>query len=172
LKQEAALRGGLLCFGKKRNGAEMILDHLSNASQYVRLHPGFASAFESLAHQNWAQQDVGRYPIVADRLYINVDETEGRGRDGAVLEAHQSFIDIQLTVGGCEEIGWRDLASCLRPRGAFDAKRDIVFYDEPPLSWVVVPPGYFAVFFPSDAHAPLAGRGPLKKTVAKVAAKW
>jgi beta-galactosidase beta subunit len=32
-----------------------------------------------------------------------------------------------------------------------------------------VPAGHFAIFFPEDAHAPLAGEGHLVKAVVKVA---
>jgi beta-galactosidase beta subunit len=35
---------------------------------------------------------------------------------------------------------------------------------------VAVPPAHFAIFFPEDAHAPLAGRGMLKKAIVKIAA--
>jgi beta-galactosidase beta subunit len=31
-----------------------------------------------------------------------------------------------------------------------------------------VPTGHFAIFFPEDAHAPMAGEGPMYKLVAKV----
>lgn len=150
----------------------MILDHLSNIQKYVRCHPGFAQAFELLAQPHWAKQPAGRYEIIAQKLYISVDEARGRGRAGAVLEAHRAFVDIQVIVSGCEEIGWRDTASCKRMRGAFDPDRDMAFYDDEPHSWLVVPEGYFAIFFPTDAHAPLAGTGAVRKIVVKVAADW
>jgi beta-galactosidase beta subunit len=37
------------------------------------------------------------------------------------------------------------------------------------MTWVAVPPGSFAIFFPHDAHAPLGGEGRVKKAVVKVA---
>lgn len=150
----------------------MILDHQSKFSQYLSCHPGFAKALEAFAQTDWANRPVGRYEIAARKLYIIVEEARGRGRAGAVLEAHRAFMDIQLIVSGCEEIGWRDVASCRQARCAFDEDRDVVFYDDTPSAWFTVPPGCFAVFFPADAHAPLAGSGSVRKIVVKVAADW
>ena len=45
------------------------------------------------------------------------------------------------------------------------------FGDKPDL-WFSLPPGSFAIFFPSDAHAPLAGAGKTMKAVVKIAVKW
>ena len=85
--------------------------------------------------------------------------SEGRGRTDARLESHRRYIDIQLTLDGDEEIGWRPLSLCRAPVAPFDEQRDIRFYDDAPDSWVAVPPGRFAIFFPDDAHAPLARNG-------------
>jgi beta-galactosidase beta subunit len=45
---------------------------------------------------------------------------------------------------------------------------DIGFVKDQPTLWIPVPPGSFAVFFPEDGHAPLAGDGPLRKIVLKI----
>jgi biofilm protein TabA len=37
---------------------------------------------------------------------------------------------------------------------------------------VATPPGTFAIFFPEDAHAPMAGEGLIHKVVVKVAVDW
>ena len=100
-----------------------------------------------------------------------LDRQDGRGREGARLEAHRRYIDIQYTIGGDEEIGWTSFASCQVPDGAFDAAKDIGFFGDAPSAWLRVPAGSFAIFFPEDAHAPLAGRGALVKAIVKVAVK-
>jgi beta-galactosidase beta subunit len=46
-----------------------------------------------------------------------------------------------------------------------------LFGDRPEL-YFTLPPGCFVVFFPSDAHAPLAGNGKVLKAVVKIAVKW
>jgi biofilm protein TabA len=151
----------------------MILDTLDHLERYVALHPSFARAFAFVAAADWAALAPGavsvRHAIDGDRIYVLIDEKDGRGRDGARFEAHRRYIDIQVTLGGAEEIGWRPLADCRQPAGPFDTAKDIVFFEDRADTWLSVPPGSFAIFFPSDAHAPLAGRGPLKKAVVKIA---
>jgi biofilm protein TabA len=147
----------------------MILDALAHAERYVGLHPAFLRAFEFLGRPDLALLAAGRHEIDGDRLYVSIDHKEGRGRDGARLESHRRYIDIQFTIEGDEEIGWTPVAACASPAGLHDDSRDIRFYDDRPQTWMAVPPGRFAVFFPEDAHAPLAGRGLLKKAIAKIA---
>ncbi|MCZ7593293.1 MAG: YhcH/YjgK/YiaL family protein [Kiritimatiellae bacterium] len=137
----------------------MIVAKLEDCGRFLHLHPGFAAAFRFLQEEELAALPAGRRELVADKLYVNVDHVDGRRREGAVLEIHKKFIDIQYTVSGAEVMGWRDFASCANWREPFDETRDIGFLNDQPFSWFSVPPGYFAIFFPEDAHAPLAGRG-------------
>ena len=151
----------------------MILDTLRQSGRYTALHPAFARAFEFLAGADWAALAPGaasvRHVIDGDRMYVAIDQKDGRGRDGARLEAHRRYIDIQVTIDGAEEIGWRPLAGCRQPADTFNDANDIGFFDDRPETWVSVPPGSFAIFFPDDAHAPLAGHGPVKKAIVKIA---
>jgi biofilm protein TabA len=147
----------------------MILDTLGCGARYISLHPAFLRAFEFLGRPDLPLLGAGRHVVDGDRLYVSIDHKEGRGRDGARLESHRRYIDIQFTIEGAEEIGWTPVEACAAPDGPFDESRDIRFYEDRPQTWVTVPPGRFAVFFPEDAHAPLGGRGLLKKAIVKVA---
>lgn len=147
----------------------MILDLLVQSGRYAGLHPGFPRAFAFLAATDLAALPPGKHPIDGDRLYVSIDHKDGRGRDGAKLEAHRRYIDIQLTIDGDEEIGWLPLAACGSPPAGFDESKDVGFFDVPVTTWLAVPRGAFAIFFPDDVHAPLAGRGPLKKAIVKIA---
>lgn len=164
----------------------MILDRLSGWRRYASLHAGFTAAFQALAEPRTADLPAGRHVIDGDRLYLVIGREQGRGRDGAKLESHRRYIDIQLTLAGQEEIGWLPLADCVARVGRassfasadgnldvpYDASRDITFYSARPETWLAMPPGTCAIFYPDDAHAPLAGRGALVKAVAKVAVEW
>jgi biofilm protein TabA len=147
----------------------VIIDAGAHSHRYTCLHPLFERAFRYLADTDLRALAPGRHPIDGDRLYVSIDHKPGRGRDGARLEAHRRYIDIQYTIEGDEEIGWMPLAECGRPDVAYDETRDIAFFDGRPATWLAVPTGTFVVFFPEDAHAPLAGRGLLKKAIMKVA---
>ncbi len=149
----------------------MILDALAEWRRYAAVHPDLPRAFEFLQRADLASLPPGKHAVDGERVYVLIDDREGRGREGAQLEAHRLYLDVQLTIDGNEEIGWRPLAGCRRATGAFDAGRDIGFFDDRPETWLAVPPGHFAVFFPADAHAPLGGRGALRKAIAKVAVR-
>jgi YhcH/YjgK/YiaL family protein len=156
----------------------MVLDTLAHSQRYASLHPMFGRAFAFLNGALWARMasaaaaDDGtgvRHAIDGDRLYVSIDRTQGRGRDRSRLEAHRRYIDIQLTIEGHEEIGWKPLATCAQPDDQYDNERDVRFYGDLPETWLSLPAGHFAIFFPDDAHAPLAGRRMLTKAVMKIA---
>ena len=146
----------------------MIIDAGAFCHHYKFLHPLFERAFRFLADSDLRSFAPGRHPVDGDRMYLSIDHTQGRGRDGARLEAHRRYIDIQYSIEGNEEIGWLPLAECGAPAGGYDDARDIAFFDRRPSTWLAVPEGTFVVFFPQDAHAPLAGRGAVKKAILKV----
>src|SRR5215210_3520474 len=108
----------------------MIADAIANAGRYAGLHPAFAHAFELLARTDLMTLAPGRHAIDGDRLYISIDHKEGRGRGGARLEAHREYIDIQVTLEGAEEIGWMPLSRCRPPASAFDAEKDVGFFED------------------------------------------
>jgi biofilm protein TabA len=150
----------------------MILDTLTNAERYQDMHPGFARAFAFLARTDLEAMAAGRHEIDGDRMFVLIDHQDGRRNDGARLEAHRRYIDIQYTIDGQEEIGFAPLAVCRKPAGPFDEAKDIIFFEDRPMTWVTVPPGQFAIFFPHDAHAPLGGTGLLKKAIVKIAVNF
>ena len=147
----------------------MIIDAGAYCHRYKSLHPLFERAFRYLADTDLRALAPGRHPVDGDRMYLSIDHKLGRGREAARLEAHRRYIDIQYTIDGDEEIGWLPLAECGEPVHGFDEERDIAFFARRPKTWLAVPAGTFVVFFPEDAHAPLAGRGLLKKAIMKVA---
>ncbi|RIK84178.1 MAG: YhcH/YjgK/YiaL family protein [Planctomycetota bacterium] len=150
----------------------MILTSLHDADRYSALHPGFPAAFEFLRTGQCESLPPGKHTLDGDRLFMLIAEDAGRGRAGAPLEAHRRYIDIQYVVRGVDTMGWRPLEKCERPRSEFDAAKDIVFFDDAPVAWFDVPAGTFTIFFPHDAHAPLAGDAPPRKAVVKVAVEW
>jgi len=155
---------------EKREGEmAMILDHVENWRHYAALHPGFEEAFAFLGRRDLVDLSAGRHPIVGEHLYALVIKEDGRGRDSAKLETHKRYIDIQFTVAGSDDIGWKPAAQCAGEDQGYNAEKDIAFFRDKPEAWVTTLPGTFAIFFPEDAHAPLGGTGPIHKVVVKVA---
>lgn len=147
----------------------MILDSLKNSARYITLQQDFAAAFDFLKRPDIAALPVGRCEVLGRRVFAIVGKDKGKGRENARLEAHRKYIDIQFVISGDEWIGWRDLKTCRESGLGYSAEKEIQFYTAAPEKWFRVPPKSFAIFFPEDAHAPLAGKGPVHKVVMKVA---
>ena len=147
----------------------MILDYLTEADRYASLHPRIAAGFAYLRQANLAKIPDGKHMIVGDDLFAIVARDQGRGRELSPLEAHRRYIDIQYVVSGNESIGYLPQADCQRISTPYDSARDIEFYFDRPATWLTLPAGMFALFFPHDAHAPLAAAGAVHKVVVKVA---
>ena len=75
----------------------------------------------------------------------------------------------EAPIARADQIGWLPTPECQRVSSPYDAGKDIGFFHDRPPTWLALSPGHFALFFPEDAHAPLAGDGPAHKAVVKVA---
>ncbi len=147
----------------------VILDKLTNCRLYLPLHRDFACVFEFLARPDLASLAAGKHEIAGQRVFAIVAHDAGKGHDRARLEFHRRYIDIQYVVSGVEQIGWRKLSTCGATPASLDDAKDIGFCDDRPDTWLTLPPNHFAILYPHDAHAPLAGEGPVHKVVVKVA---
>lgn len=147
----------------------MILDSLERLGNYHGLHPLFAQADRALQQMMKEPPEPGKHVLDGDRLFIIVAQDQGRGPVLSDLEFHRRYIDIQLVLRDHDVMGWRSLETCTQLRQAYDPARDIGFYADHPQLWLQVPAGHFTIFYPHDAHAPLATTGRVMKAVVKVA---
>ena len=147
----------------------MILASIEQAYRYADCHHGLSRGFEFLQTTKLDELPNGKHEIDGERLFAIVARDQGRGRDGAILEVHRKYIDIQYVISGKEQIGWQPLTSCSAIKQAYNFESDLAFFLDRPSSWFEVAPRSFAVFFPEDAHAPLAAEGSVHKVVVKVA---
>jgi len=58
--------------------------------------------------------------------------------------------------------------SCIQPKGNYDQEKDVSFYNDAPDMFFQLINNQFAIFFPEDVHAPMIGKGRIKKMVIKV----
>ena len=145
----------------------MLITSIDTLKNYKNLHPGLEKAGLFLASVDGRGLIDGRCEIDGDELFAIVSACEGKGR-GALLEAHRRFIDVQYCLEGIDLIGYRPLAQCTMPSAAYDEAGDVVFFEDTVCEWISIEGSACAVFFPDDAHAPLAGQGPCKKIVLKI----
>ena len=147
----------------------MIVDHIDNWRLYSGAHRFFPTAFECLCGTDWSKIDDGRFEIAGDDVFAIVDRRMGKGKQDATLEVHRQYIDIQYLVRGSDVMGYRPLLDCCQPR-PFDVDRDVAFFGDPPESWFDVKSNCFAIFYPTDAHAPMGTTTEFHKVVVKVRA--
>lgn len=148
----------------------MILGSLKNTETIEKLHPLFKRAFDYLktADLESIPADGSKIELDGNRLFLSVNEYQGKAHEEAKAEAHQRYIDIQVPIKGFELMGWIGLSECNEIQMSYNPEKDLVFYGDAVSSYVQVSPGEFAIFFPEDVHAPGIGFGTIKKAVVKV----
>lgn len=146
----------------------MIVDKLANLRLYVALNPLFEDIDDFMRHNELTKLGNGRHIIKGDRLFINVEDDNGKSRDEAVFEYHRRKIDIQIPLNIPETYGYTPVAEL--PPADFDVEKDIAkVYGVTPRNFITVNPGEFIMFYPQDGHAPCIADGIIHKAVFKVA---
>lgn len=150
----------------------MIFDSLHNADSY------FSGDWwrDTLAYIRSATPSLedGAHPVRSDMIVARVHTGQTRPANEAILESHRAYVDVHVVLDGRETIAiWP--ADRLRIRTPYDDRQDVLFYDPPADEGarLTLSPGFFAVFFPQDAHmTQLMDRRPaaVKKLVMKISA--
>jgi YhcH/YjgK/YiaL family protein len=146
----------------------MIIDSLINAKKYYPLHHRFAKAFEFILNQDLNTIAPGKYPVDGDEIHASASLKDGLKAADGKPEAHNNYIDIQVCPSGSETMGWKPRETCTDPKGAYNAEKDVIFYNDRPDTYFDLKAGQFAIFYPEDVHTPMIGEGPIKKLVVKI----
>lgn len=147
----------------------MIIGNISDSERYNLLMPYLKEAFEFIRSKDLKDLNERRYEINGDQLYCIISRQMGKKQNEAKLEFHRKYIDIHYTISGSDTIGWKPVINCTSVEQEYDDKKDFGLYSDSSDSWITLLPGYFAVFFPEDAHAPLVSEGTIHKAVIKIA---
>ena len=117
----------------------------------------------------------GHYPLLGEQIFVNVMDYGTKEPAQARIEAHDRYVDIQITLSGCEGISVFDRTS-LAEESPYDQTNDVVFFqagNAVTQAYAVNSPGYFTLLFPWDAHRPQERSGEetwVKKFVIKMEA--
>lgn len=148
----------------------MIVDVLENLEKYVSLNPLFAEAVNFLKSHDLNALEISKIELNGKDLVVNVAQTNPKTKEQAKLETHNQFIDIQIPLSGTEIMGYTPAKGCLPADAAYNAEKDITFFDGLSENYIAVKPGMFAIFFPQDGHAPGISSEGVKKVIVKVKA--
>jgi YhcH/YjgK/YiaL family protein len=147
----------------------MILDQISNASNYAFGNPLLQKGLDFLRSPEAASLPVGRFELEGDRLFALVQEYPTKPQMDCFWEAHRKYIDIQYIVSGVEDIGYAPLAS-LKIIEPYDSAKDMMKLTGDG-SVLRIPAGMFTVFFPHDAHKPCMAPSGVVASVRKIVVK-
>jgi YhcH/YjgK/YiaL family protein len=135
--------------------------------------PTWTTAFEFLEKLPADSPDNdGLVPIVGDELLYRVMSYPTRGMEGTTVEAHETYVDIQMSLEGTEAIDWFVLDG-LEVNSPYNSEKDYALYERPaqPTGTVVNRPRYFSVFFPEDGHTAQKSAAGVSENVRKVVIK-
>jgi YhcH/YjgK/YiaL family protein len=132
---------------------------------------GLEPGFEFLERADLPTLPDGRHTIRGDEVYALIMRAPSKAPAAAQFESHHDYVDIQYLISGDEVLGVLPLGE-LMGATPYDPEKDVAFHVTPPTYPTLrLPPGHFAVFFPTDGHQPMchAGTpGQLHKAVVKV----
>lgn len=149
----------------------MVVDTLENLEKYASLNPLFAQAIEYLKSIDLNAIEAGnKVELKGKDLVVNFAQTKPKTKEEAKLETHNKFIDIQIPLSGVEVMGYTPGKDCVPADAAYNAEKDITFFEGLAESYIAVKPGMFAIFFPQDGHAPGITETGVKKVIVKVLA--
>lgn len=133
----------------------MIVDHIENWNKYA-LGATWEKVFEFLL-QLPVDAEEKRYEIDGDDVFAIVMSypTREEGSEGAILESHRKYADVQMTLRGGERIACFPTHT-LAVKEAYIADRDVEFYqiEKKADLQLTMRPGTFALLLPQDAHSP------------------
>ncbi|MBE6795565.1 MAG: DUF386 domain-containing protein [Ruminococcaceae bacterium] len=131
----------------------MIYDKVENMGLYFSKLPGFEKVEEQYNAFCKAPFAEGRIDIDGDNMWCNVATYTVNPDNPLKYEAHKEYADVQVMFHGAENFGWANTRECTVTED-FKEGCDIAFMDAPNGQFFELRKGYFAVFFPEDAHAP------------------
>lgn len=151
----------------------MIKDNIQNADKYYSLSERIKLGLEYLKNTDLTTLEDGRYEILGNQIYVNIQNYVSKEEVDAKFEAHKNYIDIQYIIDGEERIGVSDVDNFL-PLSEYDSEKDIVFLKRNTSgmeNFVNLRSREFVILNPQDAHMPsVAVNSPsnVKKAVVKV----
>ena len=148
----------------------MIIGNLNDTTEIEKLHPLFHTAFEWIRDNMDKAHELGetRIEIIPGELFVNIDEVLMKERTEQLIEVHKEYIDIHVPINKSEIIGWEPVGQLNTPINPYNEEKDRAFYCAIPSSFITANPGYYCIMTPEDGHAPVIGRGRIKKLCVQV----
>ncbi len=138
---------------------------------FCNLSNRLKTALEYLEKADLKNTPDGKYDILKDEIYINIQEYETKEEQNCKWEAHKKYIDIQYMINGSEKIGVGDIHN-FESVIPYDAEKDVEFLDtDSETEALTLNENDFVILYPFDVHKPQMKNkfvSQVKKAVVKV----
>ncbi len=150
----------------------MIKNSLKYTKNYYSLSDKIKLALEYLEQNDLKERENGRYDILGDDVYINVQDYTSKPETQGKWEAHRKYIDIQFMIKGSEKIGVGEIDN-YHTLEAYDESKDLEFLEitNDTYQFINMNENDFIILYPQDVHMPqIAVSTPsyVKKAVVKI----
>lgn len=150
----------------------MIKNSLKYTKNYYNLSNKIKLALEYLEKNDLKVFDNGRYDILGDDVYVNVQDYTSKPETQGKWEAHKKYIDIQFMIKGTERIGVGEIDN-YQTTEAYDESKDLEFLAvaNDNYQFINMNENDFIILYPQDVHMPqIAMNTPsyIKKAVVKI----
>lgn len=150
----------------------MIKDSLKYTKNYYNLSDKIKLALKYLEENNLKDFDNGRYDILGNDIYINVQDYNSKSETQGKWEAHRKYIDIQFIIKGSEKIGVGTIEN-FQALETYDETKDLEFLKitNDNYQFLNMNENDFTILYPQDVHMPqIAINTPsyVKKAVVKI----
>lgn len=135
----------------------MIKDNIKNANIYHNLSEFIKIGLNYLENTDFSKVSNGRYEILEDKVYANVQDYISKPEHEGKFEAHKRYIDIQYIVKGEEKIGVSDILN-FEEATVYESEKDIIFLTpkiDSKVEFIELKEKEFMILTPQDAHMPM-----------------
>ncbi|MGL4854517.1 MAG: YhcH/YjgK/YiaL family protein [Lentisphaeria bacterium] len=148
----------------------MIYDSLASMKNYYKGNQAWDKVINFIESLS-TTSETGKHVIDGDLLFAFVSRYNTRSAEGAEMETHQRYIDVQILLEGTELIGFEPFDSGCSSTVPHSMENDIAFFTPGKYDTVTLRPGVFGVFYPDEFHMPQLNAGDESKPVMKVVVK-
>ena len=134
----------------------MIFGHIAQLQDLLpAVPPALRTALGHLRDTDFAALPAGNYDLQGKDIYVQVIDMVTRPVADCRPEVHRDYADVQFLVRGAERIGIAVDSGDNEISEDFTPGRDLRFYrNVRSETTLTMRPGSFAIFLPSDVHAP------------------
>lgn len=149
----------------------MIKNSLKYTKNYYNLSSKIEEALKYLENNNLKDFANGKYEILGDEIYVNVQDYHTKPLSEGKWEAHRKYIDIQFMIEGEEKIGVGEIQN-FQTSEEYDEVRDVEFLTtNASAQFIQMNKNDYLILYPYDVHMPQISVNDsvyVKKAVVKV----